>query len=168
MNNKQLLKKIEFIKEEQNKNWKNLIYGKGDLYQSYDELNIKGKRNTKKRIKQYELKKYLHESFDILDIGCNCGFIDLQISNLVFSVEGVEINPYLVKIGNKVKEHLNIKNVNFHNKSFEDFKGDGVYDVIFSFASDEVADGLSNLSYEDYIKKIVSLLNREKYLFYES
>lgn len=168
MNNKELLKKIKFHLEQQKKGWKHLIYGLGGLYQSFDELKIKGKRNTENRIKEYELKKYIKNYYNILDIGCNCGFIDLKLAKYVNSIDGVEINPFLVAIGNEVKTYLKIKNVNFHPIGFEEYETDKKYEAIFSFAADEVADDLSKLSFTYYIKKILSLMTMDGYLLFES
>ncbi len=168
MGNKELLEKIEFHLEQQKKGWKNLIYGLGGLYQSFNELDIEGKRDTKERIEEYELKKYLNKNHDVLDIGCNCGFIDLQISPYVNSIDGIEINPYLIDIANEVKKYLKIEKVSFYAKGFEDYETDKKYDAVFSFAADEVADGLSKLSFIDYVKKILSLMKEGGYLFFES
>ena len=54
-----------------------------------------------------------------LDIGSNCGFFTLHASRFLKSIEGVEINPYLVRISNYTKEYLGIKNSEFYNLSFE-------------------------------------------------
>ncbi len=168
MNNEELLKKIKFHLEQQKKGWNYLIYGLGDLYQSFDELKIKGQRNTEARIKEYELKKNMKKHYNILDIGCNCGFIDLKLSPDVNSIDGIEINPFLVAIGNEVKTYLKIKNVDFHPIGFEKYETRKTYEVVFSFAADDVADGLSKLSFMDYIKKISSLMVKDGYLFFES
>ena len=61
MDNQQLLEKIKAHLDRQKKEWDHLIYGLGVLYQSFDKLNIKGKRNTEKRIQEYELEEYLKE-----------------------------------------------------------------------------------------------------------
>lgn len=168
MDKEQLFKQIEIYLEGQKKEWPHLIYGVGDLYQSFNELGIKGKRNTEERIVEYELKTYLKETDSILDIGCNCGFIDLQIAKHVILTDGVEINPYLVKIANVVKDYLSNTNSFFHNSDFKNYNPDKKYNAVFSFAADEVADELSKLSFEDYIKKILSLSESESYLFFES
>ena len=81
--NKELLRKIRSHLASQRDGWQHLIYGLDKLYQSYDELNVEGQRNTERRIIEYELKKHLQETDSVLDIGCNCGFIDLQISYFI-------------------------------------------------------------------------------------
>ncbi|MBU0467107.1 MAG: sulfatase-like hydrolase/transferase [Nanoarchaeota archaeon] len=168
MDKEQLLNKIKKHLERQRQEWKHLIYGLGDLYQSFEEIGIKGQRNTKQRIEEYGLKKYLKSEYTVLDIGCNVGFVDLQISQSVRNIEGVEINPYLIDIGNEVKKFLEIDNVTFYPEGFEKFSTEKKYDSIFSFAADDVADGLSKLSFEQYIDKIILMLNEGGYLFFES
>jgi cyclopropane fatty-acyl-phospholipid synthase-like methyltransferase len=163
----ELKQRIKKHLENQEKNWEYLIYGKGMLYQSFNKLGINGQRNTEKRMEEYELKRYLKKTDNVLDIGCNCGFICLQISDYVASCDGIEINPYLVKIAEEVKEYLNNINTNFHTTDFKDYNSTKKYNAIFSFAADEVADDLSRLSFEEYLKKILSLIEKGGYLFFE-
>ncbi len=164
---KELLTKIEDLKLEQNKSWDSLVYGMGDLYQSFVSLGIKGKRSTEERIIEYELLKYLNKSSNIIDIGCNVGFIDLQIAPYVNSTTGVEINPHLSAISNAVKNHLNQTNSTFVASGFENYVSDKKFDGIFSFAADEVADGLSKLNFDEYIEKLDNMLNEKGYIFFE-
>ena len=43
---------------------------------------------------------------NVLDIGCNVGFVILSLSKVIKSGYGFDINPYLIEIANTVKNHL--------------------------------------------------------------
>lgn len=53
-------------------------YGEGYFYQSLEKINLSGLRNSKKRIEQYNINSLLLNK-DILDIGCNSGFLLFQL-----------------------------------------------------------------------------------------
>lgn len=104
------------------------------LYQSFDQLNIKGQRPTNYRIEKYNLSKYIDKNKTILDIGNNVGFFDLTIASKVKSITGIEYDKSLSTIANLTKEFLNVKNVNFINGDFNKIKFQEKFDIIFSFA----------------------------------
>ena len=67
-------------------------FGEGKFYQSFPRIKLEGERPTDIRIEKYDLKRYLSKKVDVLDIGANDGFIDMEISSEVNSVLGVEYN----------------------------------------------------------------------------
>lgn len=164
----ELKNKIEGILKEQKKGWKHLIYGCGGLYQSLKEAGIEGKRDTEKRFNDYCIAKHLNKSKISLDIGANTGFFSIYISKFLKSCTCVEINPYLTRIGIEVACFLNKSNINFVTSDFNDFKTKEKYDIVMSFASDEVADRITKLPFEQYIEKIIGLLKPDGVMFFES
>lgn len=155
--------------ENQDKNWKSFIFSKNKkFYQSFLELNIEGERSTENRIKQYELESYLSEQKTALDIGCNSGFFTLMISKKLKSIDGVEINPFLINMGNEIKKFMNNDNCSFFTSSFEEFNTDKKYEIIFSLANDETIDGNTKFTFHEYIKKILELLSKKGILVFES
>ena len=66
------------------------------------------------------------------------------------------------------KHHLSIKNAHFTATGFENFIAPRKYDAVFSFAADTVDDGLSKLSFPQYIEKIKAITNDNALLFFES
>ena len=56
----------------------NQDFGRGEFYQSLEELGVIGQRPTKLRIEKYQLDEIVSEK-NVLDIGCNCGFMDISI-----------------------------------------------------------------------------------------
>lgn len=142
---------------------KNQDFGKGNFYQSLEELNIKGQRPTEKRIDIYGLKSIAKDK-RVLDIGCNCGFLDLSLGLIAKSIKGVEYNKILVKIAETVRDYLKRENVCFEAGDFKEYITNEKYDVIFSFA----VHYWIGLPVKEYCKKIVSMLETDGYLVFES
>ena len=116
----------------------------------------------------YKIEKYMSKDRLVLDIGSNCGFVSLFASRYFGHIDGVEINPYLVAIANDAKNYLKIKNAAFHCSSFEKFKIDKKFDVIFSFANDSTIDENTKFNFKEYIQKILFLLKSHGLLIFES
>ena len=156
--------KLQGHLDRQEKEWEHFIFSKedGGFYQGLDEIKITGSRSSEKRFEEYEILEYLSKDKSVLDIGSNCGFFSIYVSKFVDKIFGVEINPYLIAISNDVKNYLNIKNANFVNSSFEEFKFDKKFDMIFSFANDSTIDGNTKFNFSEYIEKIVSLLKEDE------
>jgi len=153
----------------QNKNWKSVVYAKEKgFYQGYDKIKVNGWRPSEHRLDSYDIQKYLDKEKIGLDIGSNCGFFTLHMSNYLKSMDGVEINPYLVDISKDTKEYLKIKNSTFYNCGFEDFKTDKKYDIIFSLANDSTIDGNTKFNFSEYVQKIIGLLSRNGLIIFES
>ena len=164
-----LHQKLKKHLDDQSKNWKSFIYAqeKG-FYQGFEELDIEGWRPSKKRFESYDIESFLSPEKTALDIGSNCGFFSLFVSRYVKHIDGVEINPYLVNIGDDVKKYLKITNAKFHNSSFEEFKSNTTYDVIFSLANDSTIDKNTKFHFYEYLDKILSLLKKNGILIFES
>ena len=102
---KKLHDKINGHIEEQSKNWNDFIFAKQNgFYQGLDEIKIQGCRSTEKRFKEYKIEKFFHKNLSGLDIGSNCGFFTIYVSKYLGSIDGVEINPYMVKIANDTRD----------------------------------------------------------------
>ena len=131
----------------------------GGFYQSFPMLGIRGERPTDVRINEYGLNEILSKDMDVLDIGCNIGFLDMEISSKVRSVTGIEYNEEAAQLSKRISKKLGILNAGFIGA---DFKKWGLschrkYDFIFSFAvhkwiglkPDEYADMINNLLKEN-------------------
>ena len=164
-----LHKKLFECIDAQEKNWDSFIYAQEKkFYQGFDEIGVDGCRSTEGRFNEYNILRYLSKEKNALDVGSNCGFFTLYTSRFLKSIEGVEINPYLVRISNYAKEYLGIKNSEFHNLSFESFESEKKYDIVFSFANDETIDGNTKFNFCEYVMKISSLLKNGGMLIFES
>ena len=155
--------------KEQNEKWEHFVYSKQDgFYQGLEEIQIKGSRSSEKRFEEYNIKKYLSKEKKALDIGSNCGFFSIFVSRFIGNISGVEINPYLVAIANDTKKFLTLENIKFINSSFEDFKTDEKFDLIFSLANDSTIDDNTKFNFSEYIQKILNLLKKDGILIFES
>jgi len=165
----QLHSRLQGHLQEQNEKWEHFVYSKQDgFYQGLEEIDIKGSRSSEKRFQEYNITKFLSKEKKALDIGSNCGFFSIFISKYVKHISGVEINPYLTRIANETKDFLEIENIHFINSSFEEFKTDKKFDIIFSLANDSTIDDNTKFNFEEYIEKINNLLNKDGLVIFES
>tara|TARA_B100000029_G_scaffold282684_1_gene276567 strand:+ start:265 stop:930 length:666 start_codon:yes stop_codon:yes gene_type:complete len=164
----QLHKKLRRHLENQEMNWDSHVYGQEIFYQGFDRIGITGCRPTEKRFQRYDILDFLSKEKSALDIGSNCGFLTLHFSDYLKSIDGVELNPFLVSIANDTKSFLNITNTQFTCSSFEDFRTEKQYDLIFSFANDSTIDGNTKFNFMEYILKVYNLLPSSGLLVFES
>ncbi len=147
----------------------NSIYGGGEFYQSYSEIGLSGTRNIQERIHIYQAKKYLKSTDDVLDIGCNCGFLDLQLSEYVKSIKGIDVEPLFIEIANQTKAYVGVSNVQFSVMDFrEEVENANIkYDVIFSLAvhTNVFQTGIAE---RQFVDDIISKLKDGGILFFES
>lgn len=168
-NNNLVNNKVIFYKSFENKikkvfNLEKQQFGRGNFYQSFEKLNIKGLRPTNYRIKKYNLLKYLKKDDKVLNIGSNVGFLDLTLSEYVNNITGIEYNKYLYNIANMTKDFLNIKNVNFINQDFNKAIFKEKFNVVLSFA----VHYWLQINLKDYIEKIYNLLEKDGIFVIES
>ncbi len=164
-----LHQELSAIIEEQKNNWKSLVYAeKKGFYQGYDRIGIEGARPAEERLKHYDILQYFSKDKTALDIGCNCGFFLIHIAGFLKQADGVEINPYLIRIGEKTAGFLNVNNAGFYNSSFENFSDGKDYDLVFSLANDSTIDGNTKFTFQEYMDKIYSLLKAGGLLIFES
>ena len=162
-----LHERLNLLLEEQQKEWKHLIYAGGKFYQGLKDINIRGQRDTEQRFEDYEIEQHLNKDFTTLDIGANTGFFSINLAKYVKECNCVEINPTLTKIGKEVADFLN-RNVNFHASDFGAFQTDKKFNIVMSFAADEVADRINTLKFKEYIDKILSMMKDDGLIFFES
>ena len=140
-------------------------FGGSSWYQGSPELGIKGARKNAERIARYNVDKYLDKESEILDIGCNCGFFDIELARWVKHVKGIDIERKYIELANKVRSFRNVENVSFIEGNFMDIRER--FDAVFSL-------GVHNYIFEggiskgNYIKKMKELTKNKGYVFFES
>lgn len=141
-------------------------FGQGQFYQSFEKIGLTGTRPTLYRLEKYGIEEFLNKKQDVLDIGCNTGFLDMTVAPLVNTVTGIEYDRSLTDVANCVKKYIRADNCTFINRDFHDWhRGNNkTYAVIFSFAIHHWL----NLKPEEYVKKIDGLLKEDGYLCFES
>ena len=148
-------------------NWPK-AYCAGNAYQGSSRLGISGGKPNEVRMKLYDVDSMLDSTQSVLDIGSNMGFMSLYFAERCKRVDALEYNPYLCQIGQRAAKALSINNVSFVCDDFLLFRPTAPYDVILSLANHATIDHKLSISFEDYIRKIYSMLNSGGYFFFES
>ncbi|GEK48171.1 sulfotransferase [Halomonas pacifica] len=96
-------------------------------YQGYARVALPGSRPTEARIEAYKLRDHLAAlkekkgSVSALDIGCNHGFLLLELADQLDHGTGFDISPTCIEVGNTVARHLKIDNISLSAQTFESF-----------------------------------------------
>ena len=141
-------------------------YGNGYLYQSFENIPLRGLRNSKFRINQLKINDYIKNK-SILDIGCNTGFVSMSLNDDYKKIFSIDHNYTAIKIANLVKNYINKKNIDFIHDDFNSYNFLEKFDIILSLANHSTEDkGITNTFI--YFEKINMLLNYNGILFIES
>jgi SAM-dependent methyltransferase len=152
---------------EQTNDWTSHDYGEGYFYQGLDEISIRGLRDTTARVSALSMSELVRGRM-VLDIGSNTGFVSIALAQTAKSVEGIESNPYLNRIGSLSADYLGLENVTFNDMSFENFEPAETYGVVCSFANHSTFDGNTQHTVEEYFDKCHSLLDIDGLFLFES
>ncbi len=159
---------INKILAKQTADYASYDYGEGYFYQGLEQLGISGFRNTEDRVNKLNLSKLLQDK-SVIDIGCNAGFILLQVSEHIKAGYGFDINPYLIDIANTIKNHLGADNCHFEDTAFEDLQPNNQkFDAVLSLANHSTYDQNTKQSIDQYFKHCADLLNPDGLLVFES
>ena len=141
-------------------------FGKYCFYQSLPMLGILGTRKTDIRIKEYGLANFINKNSSVLDIGCNSGFLDIEISAFARNVLGLEYNDKLVDIGKMSISACGIKNVVLINADYNEWQktNKNTFDIIMSFAVHVWLD----VAPIKYTEQLYKMLNNNGYVIFES
>lgn len=139
-------------------------FGEGNFYQSYDRMGIIGQRPTRERIKKYRILNFAERQDRVLDIGCNCGFFDLQLAEHVNQIVGIDINKTLIEIAQKTKKIVNDQKCFFLAGDFKTFKSEDKFHIIMAYA----VIYWIHMGMEQFVDKIDGLLEHGGYLVLES
>lgn len=143
----------------------------GQISQGLVELGIEGRRGSDMRFMMYRLGDYLKPYHKVLDIGCNCGFLDCLIAKRVSAVLGVDKDPTLIKIARIATKATGVaSNTHFVNDDFNDFHdGEGAkhrktFDLVMSCEMHMWV----RLPFETYITRAASYIKTGGVLLFES
>ncbi|MCR5254671.1 MAG: class I SAM-dependent methyltransferase [Acetatifactor sp.] len=137
-------------------------YGGERYYQSCEQLHLTGSRNSGKRILEYEVTRFINATSNVLDIGCNTGFLDLELAGFAKTVTGIDVISGVVNVARKAAEYLNINNAYFYCKNILKSELDNKYDVILLLAVHGIFQNDSDVLH------LSEALNKNGYLFFES
>jgi SAM-dependent methyltransferase len=152
---------------EQTERWGSYDYGEGYYYQSSDRLKVTGLRDTTGRVEAFGLRDLVHGR-RVLEIGCNTGFLTLDIAGSAGEILAFELNPYLIAIAKLAAAHTGAKNVDFRVAAFEDLDEHDPFDDVLSFANHHTYDGNTRQSLEEYFERCHALTRPGGRLIFES
>ena len=152
---------------DQTADWSSHDYGEGYFYQGFADVSVSGLRDTAARVAALHMLDRVRGR-SVLDIGSNSGFVSIALAETAESVDGVESNPYLNKMGRLVADHLGRSNVKFTDGDFENFEPGRKFDVVASFANHSTFDGNTKHTLEEYFDKCRRLLESDGIFLFES
>ena len=138
------------------------------FYQSLPILGISGKRDSMERLSAYQVTEYLDSTYSALDIGCNCGFLDLQIASSVKSIKGVDVDDGLIKMAKYAQHHLQIENVSFERRDIFKKELDEQFDAVFLLSIHATILRYSDMTDVEFVNKILRLVRKNGLIFFES
>lgn len=139
-------------------------FGEGKFYQSYESVGLKGQRPTQERFIRYGILNIIRRQDEILDIGCNCGFFDLQLAKYAGHIVGIDTNWTLIEVAKKVQTLVNDTKCTFLNEDFKNVRFEKKFNVIMAYAVIHWID----MDKEDFINKIDKLLIENGHIILES
>ena len=162
-----LVDRIFTLLDMQNKQWGKPYCG-GYAYQGYARIGVAGVKPTEERLHGYGFMSWLNPGMSVLEIGCNNGFMAIELARHAGLVDAVEYNPFLVEIGRITAEALNQTNVNFRVADFSSWMPSRRYDVVLSFANHCTIDGNLAVEFESFVAKLWGLTQEDGWLLFES
>lgn len=147
--------------------WPHHDYGEGYFYQGMRRLGVTGLRDTEARATAMGLARRL-EGLDVLEVGCATGFLGLSACSSALRLTGLDINPFAVRVAELARARLAVANASFAAGSFEDFRAEGAFDAVLSFANHATVDGNTSHRVEDYFAKCRACLRPGGLLLFES
>lgn len=103
-------------------------------YQGLDKIGLTGKRSAEKRFKIYQLDKYISKDMEVLETGCNCGFLSWLMADHARHVDAFDVDKNYIQLGSMLKQEYNTENLKYYTSRFEEFCTAKKYDFIVSCA----------------------------------
>lgn len=165
-----LHRSIDQVLVRQREEYGNYYYFYGYPYQSLSILNIYGERSTEERFDSYGLRELVRSDDVVLDIGCNCGFLALYTSfRTGCRAEGVDINPYMIEIGNLCARYLRVDDrVRMTASRIQDYAPQANFTVLFSFATHWTDDANYRVPLREHFERCAAYLVSGGRLLFET
>jgi len=137
----------------------------GQYSQGLKALGIEGRRDSDFRYQLYNLDSYIKESFDVLDIGCNCGFFSCLLAQRVNHVRGIDKDETLIQIANIASDLMRTTfKTHFICADFKTFDGIKQYDLVIASQIHYWV----NMSFAKYAEKATGMVKKGGFLLFES
>jgi len=134
------------------------------LYQGFERLGLLGKRPTERRFAAYGLGQFIDGGMDVLEMGCNDGFLSIAVAERARSVTAFDVDAAYVAIGKMVSAHLGRTNCDFRVSSVEQFHDPRTFDAVVACA----VHGWVSISFQQFVAKILGFLKPGGVLLLES
>jgi SAM-dependent methyltransferase len=133
-------------------------------YQGLRRIGLTGKRETERRFSLYRLGHYLTADMDVLEAGCNCGFLSWLAARRVKHVDAFDAQAGYIQLGSMLKEEYGTDNLSYFVSRFEAFAPTRRYDAIICCA----LYGWVPLPFAAFIERLDQWLNPGGILLFES
>ncbi|MDR1125621.1 MAG: glycosyltransferase [Deltaproteobacteria bacterium] len=133
-------------------------------YQGLARIGLTGKREIERRFALYGLERYLKKDMELLETGCNCGFLSWLSAKHVKRVEAFDADKNYIFLGDMLKSAYKTDNLNYSVANFESFAPTRRYDFIISCA----VYGWVPLSFSAFVKRLDSWLKPGGCILFES
>jgi len=143
-------------------------YCSGYAYQGYERIGLAGVKPTQERLAGYGFMPWLRAGMSVLEIGCNNGFMAIELARHAGRVDAVEYNPFLVEIGRTTAAAVAQHNVHYEVADFTTWQPRQRYDVVLSFANHCTIDGNLSVEFESFVAKLWQLTADDGWLLFES
>jgi SAM-dependent methyltransferase len=143
-------------------------YCSGYAYQGYEPIGLAGVKPTQERLAGYGFLPWLHKGMSVLEVGCNNGFMALELARQAGRVDAVEYNPFLVEIGRITAAAVGQHNVHYQVADFTTWQPHQRYDVVLSFANHCTIDGNLSVEFESFVAKLWQITADDGWLLFES
>lgn len=165
-----LHRKIDVVLKRQRQEYGDYYYFYGQPYQALSILGVYGERSTEERFEAYGLRELIKPTDRVLDIGCNCGFVALYTSfRTGCRADGVDINPYMIEIGNLCAEYLRVDDrVKLTAARIQDYQARAQYSVLFSFATHWTDDENYRVPLREHFERCAAYLETGGLLVFET
>lgn len=147
--------------------WKSHDYGEGYFYQGLKSIGITGLRDSDARFESFNLQELIYKK-ELLEIGCNSGFLTTLMAPYAEKVTAFDINPFIVEMGIAVASSKGITNIDFQVTSFEKFVKTQTFDTILSFANHSTFDGNTVNNSDEFFLNCKNMLRPNGLLIFES
>lgn len=124
------------------------------LYQGFDELGLVGKRPVESRFATYGIADWVTREMEVLEIGCNNGFLSLLTARRAAHVTAFDADPSYIAIGKMVQRHLRITNCDLLSSTFNSFSFTKRYDAVFACA----VHGWLNIPFQGFVSVVLASL----------
>jgi malonyl-CoA O-methyltransferase len=133
-------------------------------YQGSARLGILGKRSTEARLEAYGLARHVTGAMRVLEIGCNCGFLSLEVARLAAHVTAFDVDPAYVQVAETARAFAGVENCTFMTASIEQFTPASPFDLVISCA----VHGWARMDFASYIARLRALVKPGGLVLFES